>query len=189
MGPCPFGPSLSARFGLFVLTTVQKHIRVPTHSDLAHRIPQSGSASSCFAPLASPMRPGVKRPHEGGAVTSTPLGWEWDESPHPHVHPVIKDRVCLCLSSPWMAPSFERTGHTPLRTARAGFPACRSSLSNALLRTRWCHAQRLVMDLSMAVGMQEHTVVCCIATPMRPPDDMVVVPSRQAGDFLAADWA
>jgi hypothetical protein len=111
--PCPFGPSLSARFGLSVLTTVQKHVCVPTHSNLAHKIPQSGSASSCFAPLARPMRPGVKRSHEGGAVTSTLLGWELDESPHPHIHPVIKGCVCLCLSSPWMAPSFERTSRTP----------------------------------------------------------------------------
>jgi len=131
MGPCPFGPSLSACFGLLVLTTVQKHVCVPTHSNLAHKIPQSGSASSCFAPLASPMRPGVKRSHEGGAVTSTLLGWELDESPHPHIHPVIKGCVCLCLSSPWTAPSFERTSRTPLRTARMSFPISSSSLSNA----------------------------------------------------------
>ena len=128
MGPCPFGPSLSACFGLFVLTTVQKHVCVPTHSNLAHKIPQSGSASSCFAPLARPMRPGVKRPHEGGAVTSTPLGWELDESPHPHIHLVIKGRVCLCLSSPWIAPSFERTGHSPLRTQHASFPCTALSI-------------------------------------------------------------
>src|SRR5215468_6190123 len=31
-GPCPFGPSLSARFGWSVLTTVQEHVRVPTPS-------------------------------------------------------------------------------------------------------------------------------------------------------------
>src|SRR5712691_1009184 len=36
-GPCPFGPSLSTRFGWSVLTTVQEHVRVPTPSDLAHR--------------------------------------------------------------------------------------------------------------------------------------------------------
>jgi len=45
------------------------------------------------------------------------------------------------------------------------------------------------MDLSMAVGMQEHTVICRIATSIGPPNDMMVVPSRQAGDFLVADWA
>jgi hypothetical protein len=42
---------------------------------------------------------------------------------------------------------------SPLRTARMAFTVGRSSLSNALLRTRWRHVQRLVMDLSMAVGM------------------------------------
>jgi hypothetical protein len=39
----------------------------------------------------------------------------------------------------------------------------------------------------MAVGMQEHTVVCRIATSIRPPDDMMVMPSRQSGDLLVAD--
>jgi len=71
-GPCPFGPSLSARFGWSVLTTVQKHVRVPTLSDLAHRRPQSGSASSCLSPLASPMLLGVRQQHEGGAVSHAP---------------------------------------------------------------------------------------------------------------------
>jgi len=71
-GPCPFGPSLSARFGWSVLTTVQEHVRVPTPSDLAHRRPQSGSASSCLAPLASPMLLGVRQQHEGGAVSHAP---------------------------------------------------------------------------------------------------------------------
>src|SRR5262249_34516985 len=65
-GPCPFGPSLSTRFGWSVLTTVQEHVRVPTHSDLAHRHTPSGSGLSCFAPLARPMPPGVRRRHEGG---------------------------------------------------------------------------------------------------------------------------
>jgi hypothetical protein len=71
-GPCPFGPSLSARFGWSVLTTVQEHVRIPTPSDLAHRHPQSGSASACLAPLASPIPPGVRRRHEGGAVSHAP---------------------------------------------------------------------------------------------------------------------
>ena len=71
-GPCPFGPSLSARCGWSVLTTVQEHVRVPTPSDLAHRRPQSGSASSCLAPLASPMLLGVRQQHEGGAVSHAP---------------------------------------------------------------------------------------------------------------------
>src|SRR5438105_12131500 len=36
---------------------------------------------------------------------------------------VIKGRVCLCLSSPWLIPSFERTGRSPLRTVLAPFSA------------------------------------------------------------------
>ena len=71
---------------------------------------------------------GVKPQHEGGAITSTPLGWELDDSPHPHVHPVIKGRVRLCLSSPWIAPSFERTGRSPLRTQHASFPCTALSI-------------------------------------------------------------
>src|SRR6266516_6682706 len=65
-GPRPFGPSLAARFGWSVLATVQEHVRVPTHSDVARRPLQSGSVSSCCAPLARPMPPGVRRRHEGG---------------------------------------------------------------------------------------------------------------------------
>src|SRR4029453_12480280 len=60
---------------------------------------------------------------EGGAVTSAPLGWALDRWPHPHAHQVIKGRVCLCLSSPWLTPSFERTGRSPLRTVLATFMA------------------------------------------------------------------
>ncbi len=78
---------------------------------------------------------------------------------------------------------------SPLRTARTTFTISRSSLSNAQLRTRWRHVQRLTMDLSMAVGMQKHTIVCHIAASQRPPDDMMVVPSCQTGDFLVADGA
>jgi hypothetical protein len=66
---------------------------------------------------------GVRQQHEGGAITSAPLRWELDRCPHPHAHQVIKGRVCLCLSSPWLTPSFERTGRSPLRTGRATFTA------------------------------------------------------------------
>jgi hypothetical protein len=45
------------------------------------------------------------------------------------------------------------------------------------------------MDLSVTVGMQEHTVGCRIAAPMGLPDAVMVVPSRQSGDFLVADRA
>src|SRR3989449_9038552 len=90
-------------------------------SDLAHRNLQSGSASSCLSPLASPVLLGVRQQHEGGAVTSAPLGWVLDRCPHPHVHQVIKGRVCLCLSSPWLALSIERTGRS---THRTGLDTC-----------------------------------------------------------------
>jgi hypothetical protein len=52
-----------------------------------------------------------------------------------------------------------------------------------------CHIQRLAMDLPMAVGMQEHSVFRHIAAPMRSPDDVMVLSSRHAGDFLVADRA
>lgn len=41
----------------------------------------------------------------------------------------------------------------------------------------------------MAVGMQEHSVVRRITAPLRPPDDVMVMPSCHAGDFLVADRA
>lgn len=122
-GPCPVGPSLPARFSWSVLTTVREPVCIPTRSDLAHRLSPSGSGSGRFAPRARPRQPGVARLPEGGALTSASLGWELDYCPHPHVQQVIKDCVCLCLSFPWVTPSFERTGHSPLRTQRASFPA------------------------------------------------------------------
>src|SRR5882762_7590952 len=76
---------------------------------------------------------------------------------------------------------------SPLRTARESFPSSSSSLSNAPCGTRWCHIQRLAMDLPVAVGVQEDTVVCGIPAPMRPPDHMMVVPSRESGDLLVAN--
>ena len=132
MGPYPFGPSLSAHFGLSVLTTVQEHVRVPTHSDVAHRHAPSGSGFSCFAPLASPIPLGVRQRHEGGAITSAPLRWELDVCPHPHAQQVIKGSKNLRLPSPWIAPSFGRTDHSPLRTDRDRFRI--NQLSSGLFR-------------------------------------------------------
>src|SRR5262249_26661228 len=94
-GPCPFGPSLSTRCGWSVLVTVVEHVRVPPHSDVAPRSLQSGSAFSCFAPLASPRLLGVRQQPEGGAVTSAPLGWALDRCPHPHAQQVIKGSMYL----------------------------------------------------------------------------------------------
>ena len=45
------------------------------------------------------------------------------------------------------------------------------------------------MDLPVAVGVQEDTVVCGIPTPMRPPDHVMVVPSGESGDLLVANRA
>ena len=41
----------------------------------------------------------------------------------------------------------------------------------------------------MTVGMQEHPVVRRIAAAVGPPDDVMVMPSRQSGNFLMADGA
>jgi hypothetical protein len=120
-GPCPFGPRLPARFGWAVLTTVLSHVRGPPQRDVAHRRLPAGAACSCLAPLASPRLLGVRPLPEGGAVTPAPLGWAWDRCPPPHAHQVIKGRVGLCLASPWLAPSFERTGRSPPRTVRAPY--------------------------------------------------------------------
>ena len=64
---------------------------------------------------------GVRQQHEGGAVTSAPLEWELDLVRTHTIHPVIKGYACLRLSSPWMTPSFERTGRSSLRTVRVPF--------------------------------------------------------------------
>ncbi len=47
----------------------------------------------------------------------------------------------------------------PLRTARDSFPSSSSSLSNAQGRTRFRYIQPSAMDLSMAVRVEEYTVV------------------------------
>src|ERR671922_1437925 len=43
------------------------------------------------------------------------------------------------------------------------------------------------MDLPVAVGVQEDTVLRGISAPMPPPDNMMVVPSCESGDLLVAD--
>jgi hypothetical protein len=42
------------------------------------------------------------------------------------------------------------------------------------------------MDLPGAIGVQEDTVLCGIPASMGPPDYVMVVPSGEAGDLLAA---
>jgi hypothetical protein len=43
------------------------------------------------------------------------------------------------------------------------------------------------MDLPVAVGVQEDTVLCGIPAPMRPPDHMMVVPACEPGDLLVTN--
>src|SRR5881296_3510654 len=76
-------------------------------------------------------------------------------------------------------PSVRDTAHS--------FPACRSSLANAPCGTRWCHIQRLAMDLPVAVGVQKDTVVRSILAPMHAPDAVMVVPSCESGALLVAN--
>ena len=45
------------------------------------------------------------------------------------------------------------------------------------------------MHLPVTVGVQEYTVGCRITAPMCPPDEVMVVPSRQSGELLVADRA
>jgi len=47
---------------------------------------------------------------------------------------------------------------SPLRTTRASFPACRSSLANARSRTRFHHGYPLAMDPGVTVRMEQYTV-------------------------------
>jgi hypothetical protein len=42
------------------------------------------------------------------------------------------------------------------------------------------------MDLSVTVGMQQHSILGTVRSSTRAPDDVVVVPPRHGGDELAA---
>ncbi len=44
------------------------------------------------------------------------------------------------------------------------------------------------MNLSMAVRVELHPVLSSICPSIYPSDDMVIVPSRQFGNLLVADW-
>src|SRR5215813_2095353 len=76
---------------------------------------------------------------------------------------------------------------SPLRTTRASFPACRSSLANAPLRTRFHDGQSLAMDLGMTVWMKQHTVFHTVRTAMRAPHQVMAMPSSQLRDALLTD--
>ena len=45
------------------------------------------------------------------------------------------------------------------------------------------------MDLSVAVGVEQHEVVQAVTTSFRSPDDVMGMPSFDLDDRLAADWA
>ena len=66
---------------------------------------------------------------------------------------------------------------SPLRTTRASFPACRSSLANALLWTRFHYGKSLAMDLGMTVRVKQHAVFGTVGTAMRAPHEMMAMPS------------
>ena len=41
----------------------------------------------------------------------------------------------------------------------------------------------------MTIGMEQHTVLCGITATVGSPDDMMVVPTGEHGDFLVANGA
>jgi len=45
------------------------------------------------------------------------------------------------------------------------------------------------MESFMAIGMQEHAVLCFISSPETSPDDVMAMPSGQFGDFPSAERA
>src|SRR4029453_17449687 len=98
-------------------------------------------------------------------------------------HWVGTGRVALRYVSPWPGSQAGLLPPSPLRTARESFPSSSSSLANAPCGTRWCHVQRLAMDLPVAVWVQEVSVPGSTPAAMGPPDSMMVVPSCKSGDL------
>jgi hypothetical protein len=43
------------------------------------------------------------------------------------------------------------------------------------------------MDLTVAIGVEEHSVLYAVSATFDTPDDVMVVPSCELGDFLATD--
>jgi hypothetical protein len=76
---------------------------------------------------------------------------------------------------------------SPLRTTRASFPACRSSLANALWRTRFHHRQSLAMDLGLAVWMEPYAVFSMVRAAVCAPHEMLAMPAGQLREALMAD--
>src|SRR5258708_36634045 len=67
----------------------------------------------------------------------------------------------------------------PLRTARESSPSSSSSLSNALERTRLHLGFPLARELLVARWVQQHPIFKLVSPTIRPPNLLVVVPSRQ----------
>ena len=107
------------------------HVQSFTPSYLVHRSLPSGSGFSCVAPLASLMPPGVMRRHEGGTLSSSPLGWELDRCPHPLEHQVITGDSLTFASHPLGYPKFRENGSQP------------SVNQPQISATRWCASSLL----------------------------------------------
>src|SRR5947208_662756 len=75
----------------------------------------------------------------------------------------------------------------PLRTGRASFPASGSSLANARCRTRFPHHEPQAVGLAVAGGMQQDPIGEMVPAAQRPPDEVMVVPSRLSGNRFLAD--
>src|SRR5260221_297704 len=91
---------------------------------------------------------------------------------HPIAQPLRPGKETMLPSSP------------PLRTARESSPSSSSSLSNALERTRLHLGFPLAVELLVARWVQQHPIFKLVSATFRPPNLVVVVPSRQFGNPL-----
>src|SRR5262249_22705238 len=77
----------------------------------------------------------------------------------------------------------------PLRTGHIRFPISGSSLSkhpcDRMRYTRWTAG---MVHLTGAGRVEQHPIVRGVTAAMRPPDLVMVVPSRDRGDRFTAVW-
>ena len=117
----PFWARCDNPLHLFVLTTFLTQVSLVT---IGHRAGRSSAFGLAEAELLSASsRPNGLPSRCACCVALTPLSKR-------HFFEVISCAV---------------KGRTPLRTARASFPACRSSLANAPCGTRSCHGAHLAV--------------------------------------------
>src|SRR6266566_4296580 len=76
---------------------------------------------------------------------------------------------------------------SPLRTTRASCPACRSSLANALWRTRFHDGPSLAVDLGMAGWMEQDAVFDMVRAAVCAPHQMMTMPAGQLREALLTD--